>query len=108
MDHALNFRMLTPDRLCWVLDIGESTEAAWRERKLISFFRQGRLVRYTPESVLEFIARNTVRARAVGTSNIEHRTPNTELDWPRVERLIADQVAAQLRHELHELTRKAA
>ena len=92
------FQMLTPADVCWVLDVGESTEAAWRERKLISFFRQGRLVRYTPEAVMEFIARNTVRARGqLVNQRISESVSGqiSELDWRRIERLIADQARAQ-------------
>lgn len=89
---------LTPARLRFVLDIGESTEAAWREAKLISYFRQGRLVRYDPAAVLEFIARHTVKAR--GMQNAEGRRQNEE--WLRIERLIADQVRVQVRSALAE------
>jgi len=96
---TLNSQLLTPARLMWVLDIGESTEAAWREQKMISFFRQGRIVRYDPAAVLAFIARNSVRARSL-KSNVQSLKSTTgdvrleTLDWVRIERLIGDQIEA--------------
>lgn len=97
MPDTFNSQFLTPARLRWVLDIGESTEAAWREAKAIQFFRQGRVVRYDPAAVLDFITRNSLKARGSSARTLDFR-PET-LDsaaWQRLERLIGDQVAAQL------------
>jgi hypothetical protein len=96
MSDELNFQMLTPERFRWVLAIGESTEAEWRAQKRVAFFKVGRAIRYTPAAVLELIQGNTRRARGAGTSNIQHPTSNIE-EWGRIERLIADQVRAQVR-----------
>lgn len=97
-------QLLTPARLGWVMDVGETTVASWLSSSKgrppqITHFRQGRLIRIEPAAVLEFIARNTVRARAGGTFNIQHPTSNIELDWGRIERLITDQVRAALANE---------
>lgn len=94
-------QLLTPARLCWVLDVGESTEAAWREAKLISFFKQGRTIRYEPEAVAAFIARHTTNARAAiakaTPAKIATAAPAIEAEaWAKIQRLIADQVRAQL------------
>jgi hypothetical protein len=91
---ALTFQMLTPARLRWVLDIGESTEAEWREQKAIEFFNRGRVIRYTPASVLEFIARNSRKARGATLPIADCRLPIAETDWARIERLISDQIEA--------------
>lgn len=90
-------RLLTPERFRWVLDVSESTELAWRAEKAVAFFRRGRVVRYAPEAVLEFILKHTVKARGQRT---EGGGPRSDFclpasDWPRIERLIADQVNAQ-------------
>lgn len=87
-------RWLTPARLRAVLDVGESTEAEWRRARRIAFFRQGRVVRYAPAAVWEFLARHTVNARGLpaGPGAAGPGTP----DWGRIERLIADQVRAEV------------
>lgn len=94
---TFNSQLLTPERLRWVLDIGESTEAQWRAQKAIAFFQRGRVIRYTPAAAWEFITRHSVRARGVASSKFQ--VPSSELDWQRIERLIADQVRARVNAE---------
>ncbi len=96
---GFNSQFLTPARLMWVLDIGESTEAAWRAEKRISFFRQGRVVRYDPAAVWDFIRRYTLHTRP---ATVIHPSNS---DWLRIERLIADQVEQRLTTNGHNWTR---
>jgi bifunctional DNA-binding transcriptional regulator/antitoxin component of YhaV-PrlF toxin-antitoxin module len=94
-------RFITPERLREILGISETTELEWRRRKRIAVFKVGRVVRYDPAEVLEFIRRHTVRGRALGQiPNPESQIPNDA--WDRIERLIADQVREATRQEVYE------
>lgn len=81
---------LTPARLQWVMDVGETTVGEWVKNREIEYFKKGRLIRFSPEAVLEFIGRYRVKARlkAAAPLNIE---PGSEA-WARLERLIRDQI----------------
>ena len=76
---------LTPEELCWVLDIGASTEAAWRRRRppVIAYFKVGRLIRYAPKDVAAGIAARTVKARPIDTTLLDQ--PDF---WERLQRLV--------------------
>ncbi len=95
-DGPLNFQMLTPERWRWVMDIGESTEAEWRTKKKIDHFKEGRIIRYTPEAAIAFIQARTRKARGIGAGEAVMLSMVAGEDWRRIERLISDQVRAQL------------
>jgi len=93
---AHHSQWLTPARLQHVLGIGETTELEWRRRRVIPFFKCGRLIRYDPAAVLEFLRRHTVRARGAGAGCAGPDPGFSAEQWARVARLIEDQVRAQL------------
>jgi len=91
---AINCQLLTPARLRWVMDVGESTEAEWREQKAIAHFSKGRVIRYSPAAVLGFIARNTIKAR--GLKMEDRGWKPDDVAWARIERLMVATVEARL------------
>lgn len=88
---------LTPARLQWVMDVSTTTVQQWNSDGLIARFHHGRIIRYAPAAVLEFIARHTLAARGrIEARGWQIETPLlTAQAWERIERLIADQVRAQ-------------
>lgn len=77
--------------------VGESTVWEWNEQKAITHFHRGRIIRYAPQSVLEFILKSSVQMRSRPAVLLP--TPGAQLsalDWARIERLIADQMDAKL------------
>jgi hypothetical protein len=68
---SLERPFLTTADLQRIMGVGESTVLQWNRRKEIAYFRKGKLIRYTHSAVLEFIIRNTVRAR--GTDSQGHK-----------------------------------
>lgn len=61
-------QFLSPKKLAWVMDVGETTVADWlkpgeRGRPpMITHFRQGRIIRVMPEEALRFVWAYTLRA----------------------------------------------
>lgn len=90
---------LTPERLRWVLDISESTLTEWQRKRLLTGFKCGRVVRYAPEVVLEFILRHTTRTPGHGTPGTNGTPGLTAEVWAQINRLIQDQVAAAMKKE---------
>jgi|ERR1051326_732433 hypothetical protein len=98
---TINWQMITPARLAWIMAVGETTVTEWNRKEEIKRFRKGRLVRYKPAEVLAFIARNSTRSKAGRQiSPIAGQAEDDAKFWARIERLIADQVKAQLVGEL--------
>jgi hypothetical protein len=93
---SLASQQITPARLAWIMDVGDRTVWEWNDQNLITRFQRGRIIRFAPESVLEFIIGNTVRTRSKPTMLVQ--TLGAELSaqqWARIERLIADQMEAK-------------
>jgi hypothetical protein len=86
---SLNSQLLTPERVCWVFDIASSTEQEWRNMSppAIAFFRRGRVIRYTPEAVLQAIAAGTAKAAGNGAYGNGSHGFSAEA-WVRIERLV--------------------
>ena len=80
-------RYLTPADLQWVMGVSESTVTEWNRRKAIPFFREGRLIRYQAQDVLNFIAGKTVRGRTLQASPLAVSDLRGDA-WERVERLV--------------------
>jgi len=96
---SLESQWISPRRLEWILDVGHCTVADWNKKKLIPHFRDDRIIRYEPQAVLQFIIAKTVRARgaqSVVSSPLSVAQTLPEEAWVRIERLVADQVRAQL------------
>jgi len=79
----INSQLLKPEKVAWVLDVGHSTLEEWTRRREIASFKKGKVRRYAPADVYEFILRHTVKARN-GTGAV----PLQAADWLRIERLI--------------------
>jgi excisionase family DNA binding protein len=56
-------RRLTPEDLAFIFGVSDRTVSSWIAGRMLSFFRVGRVVRFSPESVLAFIAANSLLAR---------------------------------------------
>lgn len=102
---------LTPARLQWVMDVGETTVAEWIKNRELEYFKKGRLIRFAPEHVMAFINRYTVRPRRPAVGALSSGAPGGTANgaaaadglppgamWTRVERLIVDQVNSVLAH----------
>jgi len=102
-EHGLNFKngplawgpplpskMITPAGLARIMDVGERTVATWtggRKRKpQIDLVRVGHVIRFSPEAVLKFILRHTVRSSNGGVYQLSPE--QMDLLWARIERLI--------------------
>lgn len=52
-------QFLTPARLAWVMDVSDRTVAEWtggrRRKSQIAYFKKGRVIRFAPEAVMQFI-----------------------------------------------------
>ena len=77
---------LTPKELERIFDVSPRTVAKWMATKRIPFFRIGRVVRFNPDDVVEFIFANTVRSRRAHGAPM--RPEEEILMWTRVEALI--------------------
>jgi len=91
------------------MDVGHCTVADWNKKKLIPHFRDERIIRYAPENVLAFILSKTVSSRtATFRMAPTYQSPAPAIQtlpdetWKRIERLIADQLRAQLLAERKE------
>ena len=102
-------QFLTPKRLAWVMDVGESTVADWLRSErgrppLIAHFRQGRLIRIEPSEAARFVWQYTLvrAARQPQTQTVELlncRTLNPEqfeVLAVRIERFTSGQLRALL------------
>lgn len=93
---AVPSQMITPAGLARIMDVGERTVATWtggRKRKpQIDLVRVGHVIRFTPESVLKFILRHTVKSDLAvghhGQTAHQLTADQFELLWQRIERLI--------------------
>lgn len=105
---SLGSQLLTPAKLAWVMDVSDRTVAEWtggrRRKPQIACFKKGRLIRFAPEAVLQFIVAHTVlpsgRGPALGSPKLEPE--QLELLWQRIERLIktCQQSALQPKEEV--------
>lgn len=91
----INSQLLTPARLAWVMGVSHSTVDEWVRRKEIASFKKGKLRRFEPGAVLEFICRHTIKCRV---QSAECRVLQGG-DWERIERLICQSVEASERQE---------
>lgn len=57
-------KLLTPDEVAEILGVSKQTLASWRcaRRTTLCYLRVGRLIRYSPEAVEQFLRENTVGA----------------------------------------------
>lgn len=99
---SLESQQLTPAQLRWIMNVGDSTVHEWLDgtTPALSHFRRSRLIRISSEAALEFIFRNTVRARGAGEPLLVPQGQPLmfpEEAWQRIERLIAEQVEAKIR-----------
>ena len=90
-EQAINSKLLTPARLAWVMGVSHSTVDEWVRRREISSFKKGKLRRFEPGAVLEFIARHKVKAKFAQPQLVASLSNE---DWQRIERLIRDQVSS--------------
>jgi excisionase family DNA binding protein len=81
----INSQLLTPARLAWVMGVSHSTIDEWVRRREIASFKKGKLRRFEPGAVLEFICRHTVKEKFAQRSLV---ATLTNADWARIERLI--------------------
>lgn len=90
-------RYWTPAKFRALLDIGETTEMEWRSLGLITFFKEGRLVRYDPRVVAEFILRRTVQARMSRGAAVQVKLEAGQFSLleERMQRFIGEQVREQ-------------
>jgi len=91
-------QMITPAKLAWVFDIGHTTVEQWNKRRVIPFYKHGRLIRYQPGVVLDHIVRHTLRARGQEVEN--SGLLMTEGAWVRIERLVELHVRARFEPEI--------
>lgn len=91
---SLGSQLLTPAKLAWVMDVSDRTVAEWtggrRRKPQIACFKKGRVIRFAPEAVLQFILAHTILpASRGGLSGAPKLEPEQfELLWQRIERLI--------------------
>ena len=91
---SLGSQLLTPARLAWVMDVSDRTVAEWtggrRRKPQIACFKKGRLIRFAPEAVLQFIVAHTVLPAGRGPAMVAPKLEPEQLEllWQRIERLI--------------------
>jgi hypothetical protein len=59
-----SFPSLTSEDLQRIFNVSERTVTNWVANRMVRYFRKGRVLRFAPDAVLEFIARNSVNARS--------------------------------------------
>ncbi len=66
MAEHLPSKLLTPSQVAEILGVSVATLATWRatQRYDLAFTKVGRLVRYDPSCVFDFVARRTHRGAA--------------------------------------------
>lgn len=94
---SLNCQQLTPAKLRWIMDVSERTVAEWIADSAISHFHKGRVVRFSPEAVSQFIADWTRVGRNNGSPLTVRELLDSELFWRRNERLFRLVVMSELR-----------
>ena len=81
---------LSPQRVCWVLDIKERTLREWQRKRLIPFVKLGRkIVRYDPAAVFAFLMQRLhVQKQRVLSFPAGEGDEEARANWACVERLI--------------------
>lgn len=90
---SLASQLLTPAKLAWVMDVSDRTVAEWtggrRRKPQIACFKKGRVIRFAPEAVLQFIFAHTILpTQRVGSQLPKLDPEQFELLWRRVEKLV--------------------
>ena len=83
----LNAQWISPPRLQWILDVGHWTVSDWNKKKLITHFRDERIIRYQPADVREFILGKMLFARSARSAVLNPVSPIVRLDEETLERL---------------------
>lgn len=72
---SLDSQWVKPPELEWIMNVGHCTVADWNKKKLISHFRDERIIRYPIEDVRRFILSKMVWARPKQLSVSLNPTP---------------------------------
>jgi excisionase family DNA binding protein len=99
----LGSQEITPKRLAWIMDVGESTVADWIANRDIDHFKKGRLIRFSPAAVTEFIVEYTVRksrnARGGIAGPVTLQPDEWDKIWERMARLVEAAVESKMLRE---------
>jgi excisionase family DNA binding protein len=93
---SLTTQWLTPAKVAWLMDVGESTVAEWYQSGELEHFKHGRKVRIPQEGLLKFIYGRLRRSRSGTEPAQELSQEQLDVLWRRIERLILATIEAQI------------